>query len=109
MLVNVLQLTHQGSSVLEICQKINSWAESCEIKWQYVPTKYEEKIPVHHEGNTMSLHRPRLMDVGEVKISSKGCVVKCIENQWCNKENNNGIREYGGVCSPMSMISLQCV
>ena len=46
---NMEQLTPQGSGVVEIREKINSWAASHEEKWGRVTTKPEEKVQVHKE------------------------------------------------------------
>ena len=43
-LVNIGQLPHQGSSVVETRKKINSWAASHEEKWRCLPTKPKEKV-----------------------------------------------------------------
>ena len=51
--------------MVETRQKINLWAASHEKKWRRVPTKLEENKPVHREGNTSSMHRPRFTYGGE--------------------------------------------
>ena len=58
---------------------------------------------MHYEGKTRILHRPRLMDAVIGKIGRKACVVKGIDNRREQKGNNNGIRDDGGFCSPMSV------
>ena len=98
-----VQLTFQGSYVVEIRQKIKSWSARHEGKWRHVPTKLEEKIPVHCEVKTRIMHTQRLMYVVGGEIGSKGFIFKIIECQQKKKGNNNGIREDGGVCSPISM------
>ena len=50
---NVVQLPRQGISVVETCQKINSWAASHEEKWRRVPTKPKDKVQVHKEREIM--------------------------------------------------------
>ena len=93
--------------MVETRQKTNLWAASHAEKWRHVPTKPEEKIPMHQEGKTRSLHRPRLMGGGEGNIGRKVRVVKSIEHKRDKKVNNNGIREDGGVLSPMSITRLK--
>ena len=88
---------------MEIRQKIKSWSASHEGKWRHVPTKLEEKIPVHCEVKTRIMHTQRLMYVVGGEIRSKGFIFRIIECQQKKKGNNNGIREDGGVCSPISM------
>ena len=84
------QLTPQGSGVVEIREKINSWAASHEEKWGRVTTKPEEKVQVHKERQRRGLHITILMDGGEGKILRKGCVVKGIDHQREKREKMKG-------------------
>ena len=78
--VNVRQRPRQGSSMLEIRQKMNSWAASHGEKWRCVTTKQEEKTQVHEERNIRCLHIPILIDGGEGNIGRKDCIVNVIEH-----------------------------
>ena len=74
-----------------------------------MPTKPEENMQVHKEMERRGMHIPMLIDVGDVKILRKGCVVKDIEHQREKRGKNEGTTEDEGVCPPMSVTRLKKV